>query len=425
MSDRMLTGSRLRNRRIDRGLKQAELARAVGISGSYLNLIEHNRRRIGANLLQALARALETDAQMFEDDTAASVLAPLYEAAAAFPKAGAEESRAEDLIGRFPGWGAVIAAQQAQISRLSERVEALSNRLAHDTQIATSLHEVISTATAIRSTASILVESPDLDRDWQARFHSNINEEAARLSQSSQALLGLLDVENQAHAKEEMPAVERAEAAMSDLGFHLPAIEAGEPLELGTMNDAAVLAIVESWLNIYAQDAARLPLSIFAPAAAQLSYDPAALAERFAAPFDLVLRRLAQLPDADSPLNMGLVRCDGAGVILFQKPVLDFRLPRASAACPLWPLYQSFAQFGRPLRAVVQMPGGARTPYECFAIANLVGPATFEGPGRVEATMLVRPARREITQKLRVVGPGCRVCPVQDCDARRQPSVIA
>ena len=47
MPERQLTGGRIRERRIALGLRQAELAPRAGISASYLNLIEHNRRRIG------------------------------------------------------------------------------------------------------------------------------------------------------------------------------------------------------------------------------------------------------------------------------------------------------------------------------------------------------------------------------------------
>ena len=56
-----LTGSRIRERRGIAGLKQAELANMVGISASYLNLIEHNRRRIGGKLLLNIAATLGVD----------------------------------------------------------------------------------------------------------------------------------------------------------------------------------------------------------------------------------------------------------------------------------------------------------------------------------------------------------------------------
>lgn len=53
-----LTGTRIRERRAMGGLKQSDLARQIGISASYLNLIEHNRRRIGGKLLLDIAAAL-------------------------------------------------------------------------------------------------------------------------------------------------------------------------------------------------------------------------------------------------------------------------------------------------------------------------------------------------------------------------------
>ena len=59
MSREGLTGSRIRERRVMAGQKQADLAKAIGISASYLNLIEHNRRRIGGKLLLDIAAALD------------------------------------------------------------------------------------------------------------------------------------------------------------------------------------------------------------------------------------------------------------------------------------------------------------------------------------------------------------------------------
>jgi DNA-binding XRE family transcriptional regulator len=48
-----LTGSRLRARRVALGLKQGDVATRAGVSASYLNLIEHNRRRVPADVLAA------------------------------------------------------------------------------------------------------------------------------------------------------------------------------------------------------------------------------------------------------------------------------------------------------------------------------------------------------------------------------------
>ena len=46
-------GGRIGRLRRQRSISQADLASAIGISGSYLNLIEHNRRKITVPLLSA------------------------------------------------------------------------------------------------------------------------------------------------------------------------------------------------------------------------------------------------------------------------------------------------------------------------------------------------------------------------------------
>jgi predicted transcriptional regulator len=419
MPDRVLTGTRARNRRVDLGLRQAHVAKVVGISGSYLNLIEHNRRRIGGKLLSDLAQVLEIDAALLVDDTTDAILLPIKEAAAAFPETTVEDARAEELIARFPGWAALVAAQRRRIAQLEERTEALSNRLAHDSQIANSLHDVISTATAIRSTASILAETPDLDREWQSRFHTNIDTDSARLAQSSQALLGFLDMEMEAGNTQTESPMERAEAEMTKAGFYFPSVDAGEDQRFDDVEDPSARILLRDWAKVASKDAERLPLEAFSQAARATAYDPARLAARFRVPLDMVFRRLAHLPnDMDHPL-MGLAVCDAAGVVTFQKPVLDFRLPRSGAACPLWPLYQALTQPGRAIRRVVRLPGGAHTPFECFAIATPVGEASFAAEPRITATMLVRSARNDDMPD--TVGPGCRVCAVKDCASRRHP----
>ncbi|SMX38122.1 XRE family transcriptional regulator [Octadecabacter ascidiaceicola] len=422
MPDRVLTGTRARNRRLDLGLRQAHVARIVGISGSYLNLIEHNRRRIAGKLLTDLAEVLQIDAALLSDDTTDAILSPIKEAAAAFPEAIVEDARAEELVARFPGWAALVAAQRRRITQLEERTEALSNRLAHDSQIANSLHEVISTATAIRSTASILAETPDLDREWRARFHTNIDTDSARLAQSSQALLGFLDMEMEAGDTQTESAMEVAEAELAKSGFYFPDIDAGMELRFDDVEEPSAREILRNWAKVARNDAERLPLEEFSQAARATAYDPARLAAWFNVPLNVIFRRLAHLPtDREHPL-MGLAVCDAAGVVTFQKPVLDFRLPRSGAACPLWPLYQALTQPGRAIRRVVRLPGGAHTPFECFAVATPVGDVSFVAEPRITATMLVRPAKNEDTPD--VVGPGCRVCTVKDCTSRRHPSLV-
>ncbi|MDE0969207.1 MAG: short-chain fatty acyl-CoA regulator family protein [Octadecabacter sp.] len=422
ISPHLLTGTRARNRRIDLGLRQTNVAKEIGISGSYLNLIEHNRRKIGGKLLSELARVLVIDVALLGDGVSDAILVPLKEAAAAFPDESIEDLQSEELLARFPGWAALIVAQRRRITQLEDRTEALSNRLAHDSQIANALHDVISTATAIRSTASILVETPNLDSDWQSRFHTNIDMDSARLAESSQALLGFLDMEMEAGSAHVDSAMEQAEAALAKSDYYFLGIDNGDDIKFDEIQNATTRTILQDWAKGASEDAVSLPLKAFTQVARAVAYDPARLSSQFGVALDVVLRRLAHLPpDSDHPL-MGLAICDGAGVVTFQKPMLDFQLPRSGAACPLWPLYQALTQPGRAIRRIVRLPGAARTPFECFAIAGPVGDIAFGSEPRINATMLVRPASADDT--VDVVGPGCRVCDVHNCTSRRHPSLL-
>ena len=72
-------------------------------------------------------------------------------------------SRLEDFVGRFPGWAGLLVETRRRATGLEHTVEVLSDRMTHDPFLSTSLHEVISTVTAIRATAGILVETQDID----------------------------------------------------------------------------------------------------------------------------------------------------------------------------------------------------------------------------------------------------------------------
>ena len=84
------TGSRIRERRIDLGLRQGDLALKVGISPAYLNLIEHNKRRIGGKLLVSLATTLAVEPIALTQGGAAAVVAGLKNAASNAPQIDVE-----------------------------------------------------------------------------------------------------------------------------------------------------------------------------------------------------------------------------------------------------------------------------------------------------------------------------------------------
>jgi len=429
-----LTGTRIRERRTALGLRQSDLAGAVGISASYLNLIEHNKRRIGGKLLLDLARALKVEPARLTEGMDATLsdmlLAAARETARTFGPA-AETARIDELAGRFPGWTGLIAEQQKRIAALEAAVEGLQDRLGHDPVLAGSMHEVLSTVAAIRSTSDILVREPDLEANWRGRFHRNLHEEAERLSASATALLA--HFEGQGSRKEALSTPqELVEAAFEVAGYHFPAIEAGGTesiagllAQMPGLEDEAARALAARHLARYAADAVRLPLAPFLEAAAAADYAPGALVGLAGGDVALLLRRLATLPrgGAQAVPDFGLAICDASGALVYRRRINAFSIPRYGSGCPLWPLYRALARPMVPDQALLEMPGGMR--FQAWAVAQPIGPSAFGAAPVSEATMLLRALPEEADEAGEValaVGPGCELCPRTDCAARRVES---
>ncbi|MEL6619475.1 MAG: short-chain fatty acyl-CoA regulator family protein [Pseudomonadota bacterium] len=422
-----LTGSRIRERRTISGLKQADLARQIGISASYLNLIEHNRRRIGGKLLLDIATALKVEPAALTEGAEAALIAALREAAEKDRMPAAERDRAEEFAGRFPGWAEALASAHRRIGQLERTVETLSDRLSYDPELAASMHEVLSTAAAIRSTASILAEDTQISPEWLDRFHANIDADSRRLADSSKALVGFLDAETGEAMLSATPQ-EEVEAFLAAHDYDVAKLITDAKDEL--LDDAPQLSSVaarrvgRTVLNRIEADVATLPESRLRAAVADHGAAPVALAAACAAPLPLVMRRLALMPD----LGCGLVVADRAGSLLFRKSVRGFAIPKQGAACPLWPLFQVMGQPGQALGQRVRMPGHEGAVFDCFATAETVGPVALNAPPLVEATMLIvpvpHPEDRPETKPV-ALGPSCRICPRRECAGRREPSILS
>ena len=219
-----LTGSRIRERRLMLSRRQADLARAVGISPSYLNLIEHNRRRIGGKLVNAIARELGVEPAALTEGAEAALLNALREAAAGHAPALDDLPRLEEFVGRFPGWAQLLADTQRRALDLERSVEVLSDRMTHDPFLSASMHEILSTVTAIRSTATILAETRDIDPEWRDRFHRNMSEESARLAESAEALVRYLDEASDAEVSGSTPQ-EELDTWLRSCRYHVADLE--------------------------------------------------------------------------------------------------------------------------------------------------------------------------------------------------------
>lgn len=424
-----LTGSRIRERRVIAGTKQSQLAREIGISASYLNLIEHNRRRIGGKLLLDIAAALGCEASALTEGAEVALVSTLREVGGGVRMPQAELDRAEEFAGRFPVWADALARAHRKTAALEHTVEILSDRLAHDPALAASVHEVLSTAAAIRATASILAQDKDLAPEWRDRFHANIDADSRRLADSSKTLVGFLDSETGEAAVTGTPQDE-VEAFLEAHDYSFAAIEEGGGdiaaliRTAPTLNSLAARHVAQGVLERVKADAARVPLAALRTALDDLGLDPPALAARFRCGVPRILRRLAAVPER----GFGLVVADRSGSLLFRKGAEGFALPRYGAACPKWALFQALGLPGQVLHQRVQMPGRPEAVFDCFAAAETMGHLALNAPPLVQSTMLVVPLGDMDAAHgppVLTVGPACRICAAIDCAARREPSILS
>jgi predicted transcriptional regulator/DNA-binding XRE family transcriptional regulator len=429
MAREALTGSRIRERRVMAGLKQADLAKTIGISASYLNLIEHNRRRIGGKLLLEIAASLGVEPNALTEGAEATLIAAMREAADEAGLSGPEALRADEFAGRFPGWADVLVGTRRRVAALERTVEALSDRLSHDPHLAASMHELLSTAAAVRSTAAILAETKTLQAEWRDRFHANINEDSRRLSDSAEALVAYLDADAGAADAANSPQ-EEVEAFLAAHDFSFETLETADKAR-ATEQIAALLAahqpelslsaahIAQGVLAQVARDATLLPLATLRKTLESVSPDPLALASRYGVAPAVILRRLAALPE----LEAGIVVCDRSGTVLFRKSVEGFTVPRHGACCPLWPLFGVLGQPGLVVRETLSQLGRTQARFVTFATCEVATPATYNAPALSQAVMLLLPAPLTAKDDL-AVGSTCRVCPQSACTARREVSIL-
>ncbi|MGB3281243.1 MAG: helix-turn-helix domain-containing protein, partial [Pseudorhodobacter sp.] len=415
-----LTGSRLRERRLAAGIGQADLAKAVGISASYLNLIEHNRRRVSGGVLDRLAKILGVEASVLAEGAEGSASQDLRAAAVAGLGPKPELERIDEFLGRFPGWAELVAEQYRRIGHLERMVAALNDRISHDPHLSLALHEVLSAVSSVRSTAAILAETEDIEPEWRARFHGNLHADSERLAVGAEALVAYLDGSEQEADIGVAAPQEELEVWLSEKDWHFDALEAGGAgpadlqAEIAGLASAATRVLAQNWVAQAYRDAQALPLAAFEAALmSNMRGDPLQLAKAFGCDILTVFRRLAFRKGAVD----GLVICDGSGALIMRKPVEGFALPRHGAACPLWPLFSALSQPSRPVSALVEMPGLAPHPFYLRAYCAVSYPQGFSGPEVRDAAMLITAGKPVGGGEVVPVGSSCRICPRADCAA--------
>lgn len=191
-------GYRLRRQRESRGLTQSAVARRVGISASYLNLIEHDRRNPQGGLIRRLAEALEIDPSTLSGTEEARLQAELSEASIdpVLAENGFAPENAEKLVAAAPDTARSLLALYRNYRTLAQQVDELSERVDRNPVLADLSHQILTYITSIRSFAEILHDYGDVAAAQRERFLGAIANESESLTRVAQDMFDMLGHRN-------------------------------------------------------------------------------------------------------------------------------------------------------------------------------------------------------------------------------------
>jgi transcriptional regulator with XRE-family HTH domain len=237
---RNILGPRIRERRREIGITQADLARQIEISASYLNLIEHNKRDIGGTLLRKVANALDLPLDQLDGAADRRLLETLEEIAQnpEMLALGVEEKHIGELIGRFPGWARGILALARSEHQATNAAQILSDRLNHDPFLGETVHKMLTRIASLNSSSEIISQYPEIDTAPRDRFYAIMHEESQQLCKLGDALASYFD--NAAWARRTLTPLDEIDALFDNRHNHFYEIESrAEALHLKLPQGAA------------------------------------------------------------------------------------------------------------------------------------------------------------------------------------------
>src|SRR5690606_21732029 len=188
-------GIRIRRKRLELGFSQAALAREVGISSTYLNLIENNKRAIGGKLLLRISERLDLDLEALSGSNEARSIQVIEELLADPVMRGIriETNAIRDIVAHFPEAGVAITRLYRAYMDAMASIDVYMHRLRSDPLLSETLHLVLNRVAAIRSGAEILAGVPDLTKEERDRFVETINNESIDLTPIVRNLVGYFE----------------------------------------------------------------------------------------------------------------------------------------------------------------------------------------------------------------------------------------
>lgn len=450
-------GSKVRALRRREGVSQAELAGKLGVSASYLNLIENNKRPLPAPLLVKLAQHFNVDLTQFASDEDARLVADLMEAFAdpLFDDPALTSAEVREMAGSSPAAARAVltlyrAYRTAKVSAddlsslMAERDDASPAVASHlpSEEVSDLIQRHFNHFPALEAAAEELVRRAKLHTDdlyaglvrHLERDHG-ISVQIAR-SGADRGTLRRYDPQKKVLTLSELlPTRSRT----FQLAYQIGVVTQRDAIESVVQRDSylttdASRSLARIALGNYFGGAVLMPYSEFLEAAQEERYDIDVIGRRFRVGFEQTCHRLTTLrrPGAEG-VPFHFVRIDVGGNISKRFSASGIRIARFAGACPRWNIFAAFLTPGMIRIQVSRMPDGevffclARTIQKDSGGYHAQQPVMAIGLGcKLEhAKQLVYSDGVDLENPgiCVPVGVTCRTCERADCDQRAFPSL--
>ena len=445
-------GPKIKSFRRQLGLQANKLAEQLGISASYLNLIESGKRKIDGDLLLKVCEELKIelsdltnksdlnlindisellDDKLFEDldivgpevkdlvNTNPKIAKALIKLGDNFKQKDHEIiNKVENLSGKiidsrktaFPG--EVISDFLQEKKNYFPKLEEFANNVFEKVQ-KNNRTRYVALCEFLKTEYSITVKDviPDEGKPFSKIFDKNKKE------------LLLSDYNSLETKKLHAAAQIAQEGAMKEINnylseFKFPTEESKRLTQIALLN--------------YCGAAILMPYKLFHSECKKLKYDLELLQNTFATSFEQVAHRVTSLQDPKLPgIPFHFLRVDVAGNISKRFSLSGIEIPRYGGACPRWNVYSAFSRPGVIQAAVSKMTNGEK--YVCIARTVEKGVGRYGQKKSMLSIGLGCEAKYAkdfvYTENLSLsdkkteipIGVSCRTCDRLDCSQRAFP----
>ena len=453
-------GSKIRKERRLKGLSQSILSKKLGISASYLNLLESGRRTITVPLLIKIGNELGISLKDLTVESNKRILSDIMDVLSneIFDDLDITNIETNEFISNNPNIAKALLVLNDSYKSLREDMQ---NRL-EILDVESSIKEKKSTRLPVEIVSDFLQENKNYfhileQKAEELRGNIGLNL-GAGIGSTEIKFISYLKSQHSINVKiipteDDQKSIKKFDKNNNILflsemltytarNFHLAyqiafldgKILIDEIIQKNNFYSEEVITLLNISLMNYFAAALIMPYDDFLNSAKKYKYDVEILMHHYAASFEQITHRLTNL---QRPGNEGVpfhfLKTDIAGNVSKRFSLSGIHIPRHGGSCPRWNVYIAFLSPGKILPQISRMPDGK--VYFCIARAYEKGierhgmPKSFVSIGlgcdMQYAKELTYSEGMDLQNKNleTPIGVSCRICPRIDCQQRAFPPI--